>query len=42
MGKKTNIPTHLKNVVKGVLKNTTVGGGVNIGDDEFATFKTLP
>ena len=37
MGKKTNIPTHLKNVVKGVLKNTTVGGGVNIGDDEFAT-----
>jgi len=37
MGKKKNIPTHLKDVVKGVLKNTTVGGGVNIGDDEFAT-----
>ena len=37
MGKKTNIPSHLKNVVKGVLKNTTIGGGVNIGDDEYAT-----
>ena len=37
MGKKTNIPSHLKNVVKGVLKNTTIGGGVNIGDNEFAT-----
>ena len=37
MGKKTNIPSHLKKVVKGALKNTTVGGGVNIGDDEFAT-----
>tara|TARA_R110001592_G_C12823107_1_gene719162 strand:+ start:154 stop:516 length:363 start_codon:yes stop_codon:yes gene_type:complete len=37
MGKKTNVPSHLKNVVKDVLKGTTIGGGINIGDDEFST-----